>query len=222
MNEKGFTLMNEKGFTLIEVLSATAILAVVSLFIFHSLYQSTANYISAEKYYKATLGAQNILEEVKLQLDKDVDRFKHNSIEANPKYNMGIAKPLFKSLLSESKIEDLGLDIDKYSYEVYLKKCTANDNKNINELKNELYIYLSDTSKIHDIDIKIAFEEFWDLSIYNKINANENNFITINFEDKQIESQNNYIIIIAVIDNKKDIILKELTYLYSYMNDFDE
>lgn len=214
--------MNEDGFTLIEVLSATAILAVVSLFIFYSLYQSVSNYMLAEKYYKATLNSKNILEEVKLQLDKDVDKFKNDSIEANPKYNMSIVKPLFNSLLSEKVIENSGLEIGKYSYEVYLKKCTDNIDKNINELKNELYIYLSDTSQIHNTDIQILFEESLNLSNYNQTNISKNNFITINFEDKQIKSQSNYIIIVVVRDNNKDIILDQLTYLYSYTNDFDE
>lgn len=214
--------MNEDGFTLIEVLSATAILAVVSLFIFYSLYQSVYNYMLAEKYYKTTLNVKNILEEVKLQLDKDVDKFKHNSIEANPKYNMAIVKPLFNSLLSEALVEDLDLEIDKYSYEVYLKKSTTNIDKNINELKNELYIYLSDTSKIHNTDIQIVFEESLNLSNYNQTNIDKDNLITINFEDKQIESQSNYIIIVVVRDNNKDIILDQLTYLYSYTNDFDK
>jgi prepilin-type N-terminal cleavage/methylation domain-containing protein len=133
-------LGNEEGFTLMEVLLATVILAVLSLPIFYNSLQSANNYVSAEKYYKATLDAENIITEVKATLDDKIKGLSGSNIDIDATFSQVIKDTKSTSIPTDltsfsAGISGLALDTTKYTYQVYLKKMESY--VNISSLKED-------------------------------------------------------------------------------------
>jgi hypothetical protein len=144
-------LGNEEGFTLMEVLLAALMLAVLSLPIFYNSLQSANNYVSAEKYYKATLDAENIITQVKASLDYKIDNLSGGNKDIESTFNSSViaSKALDvpadlnttdgKSLFTDAEVTGLGLERYKYSYEVYLKKIDTTINIPARNVGNGVY-----------------------------------------------------------------------------------
>ncbi len=183
---------NENGFTLVEVIVTALILVIISISIFKSLLQGNNNYIYSEKYYIATLQAQNILEQVKLQLDKDNKNFKSISKVYNNKtypYNLS----------DYINIESLALDIDKYSYEVYIRPNTlAGDysfyysklipppstsfSVSFDDLNNSINNNISFQETYNSIEVNTEYD-------INSLNYNLNSFNDLNIDIKHCKPQ---------------------------------
>jgi hypothetical protein len=112
------------------------LLVVLSLPIFYNALQAANNYVSAEKYYKATLDAENIITQIKASLDYKVKGLSGSSVDIESTFDSSViaSKVLDvptnlsyedgKSLFTAADIDALNLNLEKekYSYEAYLKK----------------------------------------------------------------------------------------------------
>lgn len=149
-------IINQKGFTLIEVLISSILISIFSIPIFYISLQAINNYMLSELYYQANLNSQNILEQIKIQLDRDIDIFKFNSISKNNKYQSQAPKNLFEQLLSEEVQNDLELKTELYNYEVYIHQQDTSYSyyypflNPMSNTKPDFDLIYNDTNSIHD------------------------------------------------------------------------
>lgn len=215
-------IFNNKGFTLIEVLISTLLLAIISLPIFYNSLQSYNNYLSAEKYYQSTIDAQNILIEVKAQLDKDIDKYTYDSIYkkyTNNTYPMN----LFEYLTSVSA-EKLGLDINKYSYELYLKKYDKSIDENstiasINDNSLFIYNYSLLNPAVYTENAQIKFIDY-DFKNINSVIPNETGIIADNKGNITVINNSNSSYKDNTINLNLDILLKGKNFENLYVKNY--
>lgn len=152
-------LGNEKGYTFMEVLLAAVVLAILSLPIFYNSLQSANNYVSAEKYYIATLDAENMITQIKATLDSKFESLNGKAIDIESTLSSAIINTKGTSDFEElsgfsTGIAGLNLDTTKYSYQVYIKKLEAS--VNIASAKNDVDHAKGSYKLKHGLDLAIA------------------------------------------------------------------
>lgn len=109
---------NEAGFSYIEVLIALSIFAISITPIFSMIFSASKNAISGKRYYEATIMAQNLSEEIKREIEKNLANNSFGgfgSIES-------LALFLYPTDTDYLNTFNTAFNGDEYDYDVYIKE----------------------------------------------------------------------------------------------------